>query len=377
VSGDTNPDPSDLSADTPWTASSLEIPKSRYAEPSRYNVPVQKLEISTLRYLQSPYPRRIKSFRMVKVLYIAGSGRSGSTILDLAIGQHPKCFSAGELRQLWTYSIPNNEFCGCGVPFNRCSFWTQVMNTFQAEITNYKLKEIARLKHKVKATCLLAPISSRLLKRQVFENRHQYGQIMLRLYRAIQSISGKDIIIDSSKNLADLCCIANTRGIDLKVVHLVRDGRGVAFSWSKKIKFSPLDVNSGTHLHRYSPIRSSIKWVLLNTQLEIMKRSMNLDTITITYEEFVRNPEQILSKIFSFLDLKCRFTVTPSARILNATNNHCVSGNPVRFQKGLTKLRPDTQWKQNMRLADRLLSTAISLPLLMKYGYLSHNNSLK
>ena len=35
------------------------------------------------------------------VLYVAGAGRSGSTLLDNLLGQIPGFFSAGELRYVW------------------------------------------------------------------------------------------------------------------------------------------------------------------------------------------------------------------------------------------------------------------------------------
>ena len=62
----------------------------------------------------------------VKVLYIGGLGRSGSTLLDRMLGQLPGFFSAGEIRDLWQRGLRENALCGCGAPFKECEVWTRV-----------------------------------------------------------------------------------------------------------------------------------------------------------------------------------------------------------------------------------------------------------
>ncbi|MGH2812195.1 MAG: hypothetical protein ACRDI1_05730, partial [Actinomycetota bacterium] len=62
----------------------------------------------------------------VRVLYIGGAGRSGSTLLDLMLGQLPGFFAAGELKYVWDRGLLRNELCGCGSSFRECPFWTAV-----------------------------------------------------------------------------------------------------------------------------------------------------------------------------------------------------------------------------------------------------------
>jgi hypothetical protein len=63
----------------------------------------------------------------VKVLYIAGEGRSGSTILGRIIGNLNGFVSTGELRLIWQHGLIQNIRCGCGVPFRECPWWTAVL----------------------------------------------------------------------------------------------------------------------------------------------------------------------------------------------------------------------------------------------------------
>src|SRR3712207_8209479 len=50
----------------------------------------------------------------VKVLYVVGLGRSGSTILSNSLGQIGGFFSGGELNFIWRHNVLENRLCGCG-----------------------------------------------------------------------------------------------------------------------------------------------------------------------------------------------------------------------------------------------------------------------
>ena len=51
------------------------------------------------------------------VVYVAGSGRSGSTLLERTLGEMPGFVNVGELIDLFRRVAPRNERCGCGQPF--------------------------------------------------------------------------------------------------------------------------------------------------------------------------------------------------------------------------------------------------------------------
>src|SRR5688572_15568701 len=63
----------------------------------------------------------------VKVLYIAGFERSGSTVFAKMIGESQHAFAAGELNNLWKRLYVDNRLCGCNVPFDECPVWTDIM----------------------------------------------------------------------------------------------------------------------------------------------------------------------------------------------------------------------------------------------------------
>ena len=62
----------------------------------------------------------------IKVIYIAGEGRSGSTLLERMLGQINDIVSVGELRFFWNQGSVGSQLCGCEKPLNECEFWSEV-----------------------------------------------------------------------------------------------------------------------------------------------------------------------------------------------------------------------------------------------------------
>ena len=61
------------------------------------------------------------------VLYIAGTGRSGSTVLANILGEVDGVFAAGEVRFLWQRGLEEGRLCGCGLPVRECPVWGRVL----------------------------------------------------------------------------------------------------------------------------------------------------------------------------------------------------------------------------------------------------------
>jgi hypothetical protein len=59
----------------------------------------------------------------MKVLYIAGWGRSGTTILDNIVGSYDSAFTTGELYYLWRRGLNQGRSCGCGTKLPHCRTW--------------------------------------------------------------------------------------------------------------------------------------------------------------------------------------------------------------------------------------------------------------
>ena len=65
---------------------------------------------------------------MRKIILIAGHSRSGSTLLDRLLGEMDGFVTVGELRCLWIRGLIDDQLCGCGVAFQSCDHWQDIVN---------------------------------------------------------------------------------------------------------------------------------------------------------------------------------------------------------------------------------------------------------
>lgn len=300
----------------------------------------------------------------IKVLYVAGWGRSGSTILDNVLGQIDGFFSAGELCYVWDRNVIENRLCGCGRPFRECPVWMPVMETAFGGMDGIDAPGMVRLRDSSIRTrhvpLMLAPRGNARLKARL----GKYTSNLDRLYRGIQEVTRSRVIVDSSKLPSYGHVLGIVPTIDLYVVHLVRDSRAVTHSWLRK----KLEPDTGTFMRRHNIFESPLIWSVWNFITEVFWRKRRDRYLRLRYEDFIDDPQEAVERILHFVDE--RIPSTPlEGRIVELGINHTVGGNPSRFKTGSVELRPDEEWKAKMKPLDRAVVTALSWPLLRRYGY--------
>jgi hypothetical protein len=310
----------------------------------------------------------VRADDQVTVLAIGGWGRCGSTLLDMLLGEVEGFVSAGEVREIWLRGCVENRPCGCGLPFASCPFWSQVGKEafggwdrldLQALLTTryswdraWRFPQLARGRS--------AAIRSREVAR--------YVEALDRLIRTIASLAGADVVVDSSKLATHTQLLLQSSTLDVRLVHLVRDSRGVAYSNQKRVLKS---VSSGepTLLPRYGPVSSALRYDLYNGLHHMLARRRGLPFLRYRYEDVVTTPEAALRRLVAFAggpEPDLGFLSDGCARL---GPNHLVDGNPVRFHHGEVQLAPDLAWQTGLSPRRARTVAALTLPLLRGYGY--------
>jgi UDP-N-acetylglucosamine transferase subunit ALG13 len=306
----------------------------------------------------------------VRVLYIGGSGRSGSTLLERVLGQLPRFCAVGEVVHVWRRGVRDNQLCGCGTPFRECPFWDQVGKEAFGGWEAIDLDEVLALQEAVDRHRFIPFMLAPSLWPRYQRRARRYSAYLTRLYRAIQNVAESRMIIDSSKSAPFAFLLGRAPGLDLRVVHLVRDSHGVAFSWTRRVPRP--EVRGGeAYMPTYRPARAGFEWITDNLLFHVLGRT-GVPRALLRYETLVRDPR---TEIHRVLDLLGEGDDIGDLRFIRdgyveVEANHSVSGNPMRFDRGRVPLRVDDEWKRKMERSDRALVSAITWPLLVRYRYL-------
>jgi hypothetical protein len=304
------------------------------------------------------------------VIYIAGSGRSGSTLLERVLGGMPGAVNVGELIDLVRRTAPRGELCGCGQAFAECPFWDGVGKRAFGGWEAGRLAEIHRLQTRVaRQRHLPRLLAMSLADRGFRDDVAAYGASYRALYQAIADEAGARYVIDASKWPSQALALARA-GLDIRVIHLVRDVRGVAHSLSKQDVARPQAVQAADHMLSHVPVEAAARWVGIQTEAELL-RGCGLRVTRMRYEDFVAKPRAAVGAALA--DLGLSPTPADLAHIADdhvaLASSHGLSGNPSRFSSGEITLRSDEAWRNRMPQRDRVAVTALGLPLLLRYGW--------
>jgi len=284
----------------------------------------------------------------IPVIYIVGAGHSGSTMLDLLIGSHPLIQSVGEIFRIAEYvdanSNKSDKKCSCGADFRQCLFWSKV-----DDFTD--LKSFRNI-----------------------NNRDNFNRINIKLIESVLEISKKSVLCDSSKLITRLDLYLSSEKFQVTIVHLVRDGRAVAYS-AKRKKERLLSKLGGQEEYEkwilsnrkqdkyYSFFFALEKWAKINKSC-LNRYSANTNYILIKYEDLVVDPERGISSILQKAKLPLQFSR------LNFSNveHHIIAGNNMKYQKN-QKIERDVEYLKRLSILKWYLSTINYFRLLQFFGY--------
>ena len=304
----------------------------------------------------------------IKVLFIGGLGRSGSTLIERLLNELPTVAAVGETVHLWERGVRDRERCGCGEPFDRCPHWTGVGRHAFGGWDTVDLDEVIELRWSIDRTRRLPAIEYAARSGTTSSGQRRYLSYLRRVLVASSVVADRPAaLLDSSKHVSTAALLALDPAIDLRLLHLVRDPRGVAYSWTKHVRRPEADDEL---MPTYPPHRTALRWVTDNLGFEAL--GQRVPSIRLRYEDFLAQPGRALRAIARLVDL------APTDEDLGfidgrvatlSTPMHSVAGNPLRFGSDVMELRLDDAWRRDLPRSDRALIAGITGPLLLRYGY--------
>jgi hypothetical protein len=305
----------------------------------------------------------------IKVLYVLGIYRSGTTILSNLLGQMEGFCSVGELRAAWRELRQPGALCGCGQPLTSCNFWVEVLETAFGSLSQATEQSVLMKRWQDTAlgqthtwSRLPAILMSKWSKFPKSQELLNYGSTLTRVYQAVARVSGAQVIVDSSKEATDGALLGFLPEIEPTFVQIVRDPRGVAYS-SLQRTTEDMDRFASWRHSAYA----ALSWNAGNLAGSAVRRQdRNRSTMLLRYEDFTADPTGSLERIAALTGVPGR--APTEGESVELSPSHTIAGNE-RFRTGAVRIQQDTQWRTKLSALDRATVTALSLPLIERYRY--------
>jgi hypothetical protein len=271
-----------------------------------------------------------------RLLYIAGYGRSGSTLLGRLLAQNADVLSLGEVVYTGSHIGKAGTICGCGRPMTECPVWAGV------------------------------PVSIAAKAGKVADRRTH-----LAMLEAILSAVPHRVVVDVSKtarsNALRPFYLASHLTVPVTVVHLVRDPRAVLWSvLRERLRRTP---HIGMRQQMVLALRISVAWWIANLAADLFGLLRRRQNVRVDYETALRHGlPAALQPLLGDLPLEGKDLAS------RTDNNHSVAGNAM---PQAATVRLDEEWRRALRPGVGLAILVLCLPLLLRYGLLRRPRAAK
>jgi hypothetical protein len=240
--------------------------------------------------------------------------------------------------------VPADGTCSCGSTYRDCAFWQEWKQASEArgipfEIGNLDISIGNRHESsffrdlyyhlfprpwmdKLRDVPYAFGSTTRLRVEQIIERSVQ-------LARVLCEIHGTQVFFDTSKDALKIPFLHNFGKTDVKMVSLVRDGRGV--------------MNSLIRRENMTPNEAIDTWLYCNRIRVRAGRHLDAKNVfEIKLESLCRDPQTVLRQLFEFCGVNPDATLQP-----NESSLRHIIGNTMRFKfDGTIKL--DEKWRREL-----------------------------
>ncbi|MDZ4767395.1 MAG: hypothetical protein SGI73_22880 [Chloroflexota bacterium] len=301
----------------------------------------------------------------MKILFIGGTGRSGSTILGRVLNEAEGCFFVGELDRVWGQLVTQRN-CVCGKPYSECEVWAPIFQHafggVQEDIA-IKMMEFQRRLSKEFLQMVFRPAQ---WARQAWVR--EYIDMTERLYLAVRDVTGCRLLIDSSKGGSYNHFLSRIPSLSVYCLHLMRDPRGVVNTynefWRPRKREGFLKV----------VVPTLLGWDKAQILMEGWGRFLrgSAKYMQMRYEDFVAQPQAHARTIFDFADEPQLAATLPfkNERIISLHLAHITGGNAGSNRVGDIELKLSERYHTRLSRRDKFAAVALTFPVMIRHGYL-------
>lgn len=256
---------------------------------------------------------------MPDILYIMGTARSGTTILEIILANNPGITGVGEFKHVFSHAFLENRICSCGKAALECDRWVGVLNA-----TSWDSADCGRMHRvltSVEGHARFPLVWAGLVRGQKMRT---YRQALEGLFKSIALLSRCVVIADSSKYESRALMLARLFPEKVKVLCLTRSAAGLIATFRKK------NAKEQSYPKSLLWIAGYYGYVLLC--MWAVKAKLKERCLSVRFEDLMHNPGEVLNSIEAWSGYSLSVARTKLAEGGRFTVGHIVSGNRVRLK---------------------------------------------
>ena len=299
--------------------------------------------------------------------YVVGRPHSGSTILDILLGNGPEVAGIG---QLVSGMGKTADFCACGATIGDCPFWREVRERVAAAGIPWE-EAVAASTGQAHVRSFLRTLLARPDDRRL----SRLAVITHAIQTALREVSGKPHMLDSSKEPTRALFLAK-HCPQVRFLRLVRHPCSSVAShyWRLRDKGYFHFLRKDRLQPALGPlflILAAASWTIGNLLGEIAMRHARGRVLVLRYEDLRDDPQAALRRIEAAFGLDLSAVIEQVRIGAPLSAGHVIGGNGIRLEHGL---RFDAAKERSRPPLPRWLELTTLLlcwPMMGRYGYRS------
>lgn len=300
----------------------------------------------------------------LKVVYIVGEVRSGSTLHGILLGAHPGVRTTGELCGFPARFRETERVCSCLKPARSCEFWSAVEAGCRGRVD---LDQLEAGQDRFESYRSLPITLFHLALRTPALREH--AARAAEFFRVIAETGNAEVVVDLSKRPVRglVYSLLRESGLDVYFLHVVRDGRAVVYSRMARPGTSRFE---DPYLRR-TPWNLGPRWALTNLLSSLLCSRPRDRYLRVRYEDLVADPRGALAKIGAFLQIDLSDVAEAIERQAPVPVSHIIGANDVRLQQTI-RFSGDFAWRSKLSRRSQRVVWSLAGWLALAYGYHWH-----
>lgn len=287
---------------------------------------------------------------------------SGATLLTIFLNAHSRIVSNGE-SMFFDDRDTRRYDCSCGKYIDECEFYQSTTAPMRVPGGGWDKRLFVQVPRFSRQ-----PVLSSLLHSPRFESHLRHGlinavpayrgtrdrflQAQLQFFAEARQLSGASVYLDGTKSIRRAQLFARDDRCEMRVLHLIRDGRGFCASYVKNNRPMPSWTDAAD------------AWVSYIAQVDQFSRAFpSIPVLVVRYEDLCRSTAEVIRTVCRFLDVDYE---EPGADMMKGAH---ILGNRMRrtFSGAIVE---DTSWKEKLDDSTQAELTSLMKPQLQQFGYL-------